>query len=101
MERLSRNLPRGFGYEWTGLAFQEKLAGGQTVYIFAFSLLFVFLVLAALYESWAIPLGVLLGLPIPVFGALLGGVGSGVWPTMFTCRWASSCSSGSTPSCPS
>jgi len=72
MERLSRNLPRGFGYEWTGLAFQEKLAGGQTVYIFAFSLLFVFLVLAALYESWAIPLGVLLGLPIPVFGALLG-----------------------------
>ncbi len=72
IEQMSRNLPRGFGYEWTGLAFQEKLAGGQTVYIFAFSLLFVFLVLAALYESWAIPLGVLLGLPIPVFGALLG-----------------------------
>jgi HAE1 family hydrophobic/amphiphilic exporter-1/multidrug efflux pump len=72
MERLSENLPRGFGHEWTGLAFQEKLAGGQTVYIFAFSVLFVFLVLAALYESWAIPLGVLLGLPIAVFGALLG-----------------------------
>jgi len=72
MERLSENLPRGFGHEWTGLAFQEKLAGGQAVYIFAFSVLFVFLVLAALYESWAIPLGVLLGLPIAVFGALLG-----------------------------
>ncbi len=74
MERLSVNLPRGFGYEWTGLAYQEKLASGQAGYIFAFSLLFVFLTLAALYESWAIPVGVLLGLPITVFGAL-----SGVW----------------------
>ncbi len=72
MERLSRDLPRGFGYEWTGLAYQEKLAGGQTAYIFAFSVLFVFLTLAALYESWAIPMGVILGLPITVFGALLG-----------------------------
>jgi HAE1 family hydrophobic/amphiphilic exporter-1/multidrug efflux pump len=72
MERLSENLPSGFGHEWTGLAFQEKLAGGQAGYIFAFSVLFVFMVLAALYESWAIPLGVLLGLPIAVFGALLG-----------------------------
>lgn len=72
MERLSKNLPPGFGYEWTGLAFQEKLAGGQAAYIFAFSLLFVFLTLAALYESWAIPFGVILGLPIVVFGALLG-----------------------------
>jgi HAE1 family hydrophobic/amphiphilic exporter-1/multidrug efflux pump len=74
MERLSEDLPRGFGFEWTGLAFQEKLAGGQAAYIFAFSVLFVFLILAALYESWAIPLGVLLGLPITVFGAL-----SGIW----------------------
>ena len=72
MDRLSRNLPRGFGYEWTGLAFQEKLASGQAGYIFAFSLLLLFLVLAALYESWAIPFGVILGVPITVFGALLG-----------------------------
>jgi len=72
MERLSEKLPAGFGYEWTGLAFQEKLASGQMGYIFGFALLFVFLVLAALYESWAIPFGVLLGLPISVFGALLG-----------------------------
>jgi len=72
MERLSEDLPRGFGYEWTGLALQEKLAGGQSAFIFAFSVLFVFLVLAALYESWTIPLGVLLGLPIVVFGALVG-----------------------------
>jgi HAE1 family hydrophobic/amphiphilic exporter-1/multidrug efflux pump len=74
MERLSKDLPRGFGHEWTGLAYQEKLAGGQASYIFGFSLLFVFLTLAALYESWAIPVGVLLSLPITVFGAL-----SGVW----------------------
>jgi len=74
MERLSEDLPGGFGYEWTGLAYQEKLAGGQAGYIFAFSLLFVFLTLAALYESWAIPVGVLMGLPITVFGAL-----SGIW----------------------
>jgi len=74
MTRLSQHLPTGFGYEWTGLAFQEKLAGGQAGYIFAFSLLFVFLTLAALYESWAIPFGVILGLPITVFGAL-----GGVW----------------------
>jgi hydrophobe/amphiphile efflux-1 (HAE1) family protein len=74
MERLSKDLPRGFGYEWTGLAYQEKLAGGQAAYVFAFSLLFVFLTLAALYESWAIPIGVLMGLPITVFGAL-----SGIW----------------------
>jgi multidrug efflux pump subunit AcrB len=72
MERLSEKLPRGFGYEWTGLAFQEKLASGQAGPIFAFALIFVFLVLAALYESWTIPFGVLLGLPISVFGALLG-----------------------------
>ncbi len=72
MERLSEKLPPGFGYEWTGLAFQEKQASGQTGPIFAFALIFVFLVLAALYESWAIPFGVLLGLPISVFGALLG-----------------------------
>jgi len=72
MERLSQDLPRGFGYEWTGLAYQEKLASGQAGYVFAFSVLFVFLTLAALYESWAIPIGVLLGLPITVFGALAG-----------------------------
>jgi HAE1 family hydrophobic/amphiphilic exporter-1/multidrug efflux pump len=72
MESLSEKLPRGFGFEWSGLAFQEKLAAGQTGPIFVFALIFVFLVLAALYESWAIPFGVILGLPISVFGALLG-----------------------------
>jgi hydrophobe/amphiphile efflux-1 (HAE1) family protein len=72
MDRLSRSLPPGFGYEWTGLAFQEKVASGQAGYIFAFSLIFLFLVLAALYENWAVPFGIILGIPITVFGALLG-----------------------------
>lgn len=70
MEELAtKNLPAGFGYEWTGTALQEKEAGGQQATIFALALLFVFLVLAAQYESWAVPFAVLFGLPIGVFGA--------------------------------
>ena len=73
MEKLATaKLPPGFGFEWTGLAYQEKAAGGAQALIFGLALVFVFLVLAALYESWAIPFGVLLGLPIGVFGAFLG-----------------------------
>jgi HAE1 family hydrophobic/amphiphilic exporter-1/multidrug efflux pump len=73
MEKLAREkLPQGFGFEWTGLAFQERAAGGTQALIFGLALVFVFLVLAALYESWAIPFGVLLGLPLGVFGAFLG-----------------------------
>ena len=73
MEKLARaKLPQGFGFEWTGLAFQERAAGGTQALIFGLALVFVFLVLAALYESWAIPFGVLLGLPLGVFGAFLG-----------------------------
>ena len=73
MEKLAREkLPAGFGFEWTGLAFQERSAGGTQALIFGLALVFVFLVLAALYESWAVPFGVLLGLPIGVFGAFLG-----------------------------
>ena len=73
MERLAREkLPQCFGFEWTGLSFQERAAGGTQALIFGLALVFVFLVLAALYESWAIPFGVLLGLPVGVFGAFLG-----------------------------
>ena len=73
MEDLAaRDLPQGYGYEWTGVAFQEKEAGGTQGPIFAMAMVFVFLVLAALYESWAVPFSVLLGLPICIFGALLG-----------------------------
>jgi HAE1 family hydrophobic/amphiphilic exporter-1/multidrug efflux pump len=73
MERLAREkLPQGFAFEWSGLSLQEKEAGGAQAQIFALALVFVFLVLAALYESWTIPFGVLLGLPIGVCGAMAG-----------------------------
>ncbi|RBP45236.1 HAE1 family hydrophobic/amphiphilic exporter-1/multidrug efflux pump [Roseimicrobium gellanilyticum] len=73
MEQVAKEqLPDGYGYEWTGTALQEKQAGGQQTTILALALLFVFLVLAAQYESWAVPFAVLFGLPIGVFGAFLG-----------------------------
>ena len=72
MEELARDLPPGFAYEWSEATYQEKKTGGQTGYIFAVSLLFVILVLAALYESWAMPVAILLVIPFGVFGAFLG-----------------------------
>lgn len=73
MEKLAREkLPQGFGFEWTGLSFQERAAGGAQTLVFCLALVFVFLVLAALCESWAIPFGVILGLPVGIFGAFLG-----------------------------
>src|SRR5256885_17037416 len=65
MERLaSERLPDGFGYEWTELAYQEKLAGNNGLLVFAASVVFVFLVLAAQYESWSLPLAVILIVPM-------------------------------------
>jgi hydrophobe/amphiphile efflux-1 (HAE1) family protein len=72
MEELARSLPDGFSYEWSEATYQEKKTGGQTGFIFAISLLFVFLVLAALYESWAMPVAILLVIPFGVTGAFLG-----------------------------
>ncbi len=72
MERLVAQLPEGFGYEWTGQSREEKLAGSQAMVLYAFSLLAVFLSLAALYESWSIPFSVLLVVPLGVLGVLLG-----------------------------
>ena len=72
MEELVRALPPGYAYEWSEATYQEKKTGGQTGYIFAVSLLFVILVLAALYESWAMPVAILLVIPFGVFGAFLG-----------------------------
>ncbi len=71
MERLSQQLPDGFGFEWTGMSFEEKQSAGQVGALLAFSLLVVFLLLAALYESWSIPLAVLLIVPLGVFGAVV------------------------------
>ncbi|QJB57144.1 multidrug efflux RND transporter permease subunit [Pseudodesulfovibrio sp. zrk46] len=66
----AENLPTGFGYEWTGIAYQEKTAGSQTGLIFALAIVMVFLVLAAQYESWATPFAVILCIPLGIFGAM-------------------------------
>jgi multidrug efflux pump len=71
MERLAAQLPAGFGFEWTALSREEKLAGSQAVVLYGFAILAVFLCLAALYESWSIPLSVILVVPLGVLGVLL------------------------------
>jgi multidrug efflux pump len=70
MERIAGTLPRGFGYEWTGQSAQEKLAGSQAPLLLGLSALVVFLLLAALYESWTIPISVLLVVPLGMLGAV-------------------------------
>ena len=71
MEKLAARLPDGFGFEWTGQSREEKLAGSQATVLYAFAILAVFLCLAALYESWSIPLAVILVVPLGVLGVLL------------------------------
>ncbi len=71
MEKLASQLPTGFGYEWTGQSREEKLAGSQAMVLYAFSILAVFLCLAALYESWSIPMAVIMVVPLGVLGVLL------------------------------
>ncbi|RZL90371.1 MAG: efflux RND transporter permease subunit, partial [Variovorax sp.] len=71
MEALAAKLPPGFGYEWTGQSREEKLAGSQAIILYGFAILAVFLCLAALYESWTIPLAVIMVVPLGVLGVLL------------------------------
>ncbi len=71
MEKIAAKLPAGFGYEWTGQSREEKLAGSQAMILYGFAILAVFLCLAALYESWSIPLAVILVVPCGVLGVLL------------------------------
>jgi len=71
MEKLAAQLPQGFGFEWTGQSREEKLAGSQAIVLYGFAILAVFLCLAALYESWSIPLSVILVVPLGVLGVLL------------------------------
>ncbi|MGK4215290.1 efflux RND transporter permease subunit [Barnesiella intestinihominis] len=71
-EIASKHLPKNIGVEWSGLSYQEKHVSGQTAHILALALLFVFLFLAAQYESWSIPIAVILSLPIAGVGAYLG-----------------------------
>lgn len=72
MERLASQLPEGVGFEWTGMSYQERLAGSQAPLLYALSIIVVFLCLAALYESWSVPFAVILAVPLGVFGALVG-----------------------------
>jgi hydrophobe/amphiphile efflux-1 (HAE1) family protein len=78
MEDIAAKLPNGIGFEWTGLSFQERQAGSQAPALYAFSVLVIFLCLAALYESWSIPFSVLLILPLGVFGAVAATWGRGL-----------------------
>lgn len=79
MEEIAlKHLPSNIGVEWSGLSYQEKQAGGQTGLVMALVFLFVFLFLSAQYESWSVPISVILSLPVAVFGAYLGLVVSGL-----------------------
>ena len=71
MEKFAAQLPQGFGYEWTGQSREEKRAGSQAIMLYGFAILAVFLCLAALYESWSIPMAVILVVPLGVVGVLL------------------------------
>lgn len=72
MEALAAKLPKGIGYDWTGMSYQERLSGNQAPALYAISLIVVFLCLAALYESWSVPFSVMLVVPLGVVGALSG-----------------------------
>jgi len=72
MEGFVKKLPRGVGFDWNGLSYQERQAGSQTAPIYAFSILVIFLCLAALYESWPVPISILLALPLGVIGGVIG-----------------------------
>jgi HAE1 family hydrophobic/amphiphilic exporter-1 len=71
MEEIVSKLPQGIGFDWTGLSYQERQAGSQTGLLYAFSILVIFLCLAALYESWTIPISILLALPLGAIGGVI------------------------------
>jgi HAE1 family hydrophobic/amphiphilic exporter-1 len=71
MEEAITQLPRGVGFDWTGLSYQERMAGAQAPLLYAFSILVIFLCLAALYESWPIPISILLTLPLGAIGGVI------------------------------
>ncbi|WP_336943966.1 multidrug efflux RND transporter permease subunit AdeB [Acinetobacter modestus] len=83
MENLIAKLPKGIGYEWTGISLQEKQSESQMAFLLALSMLVVFLVLAALYESWAIPLSVMLVVPLGIFGAVVAIMSRGLMNDVF------------------
>jgi hydrophobe/amphiphile efflux-1 (HAE1) family protein len=78
MERLAAQLPAGFGFDWSGISYEERLSGAQAPTLYALSLLIVFLCLAALYESWSIPAAVMLIVPLGILGAVAAMLGRGL-----------------------
>ena len=83
IEKLAQQLPKGIGISWTGLSYEERLSGDQAPALYALSLIVVFLCLAALYESWSIPMAVMLVVPLGVIGALLATLGRGLSNDVF------------------
>ncbi len=83
MEALAKKLPKGVGFEWTGLSYQERLSGSQAPALYGLSLLVIFLCLAALYESWTIPVSVMLVIPLGVVGALLAATLRGLYNDIY------------------
>ncbi len=83
VERLFKQLPQGVGLEWTGLSYQERQAGSQTYLLYGISVFVVFLLLAALYESWSIPLSVMLVIPLGIVGAILAATLRGLYNDIY------------------
>ncbi len=71
MEEIVKKLPQGIGFDWTGLSYQERMASSQAPLLYAFSMIVIFLCLAALYESWTVPISILLVLPLGLIGGVL------------------------------
>jgi multidrug efflux pump len=78
MESLAQKLPAGIGYEWTGVSLQERQSGSQAPLLYGLSILVVFLCLAALYESWSIPISVVMVVPIGILGAVVAATALGL-----------------------
>ena len=78
MEEAVAQLPKGFGFDWTGLSYQERMSSSQAPLLYAFSIFVIFLCLAALYESWAIPMSILLALPLGVIGGVIASSSRGM-----------------------
>ncbi|HEY2070662.1 MAG TPA: efflux RND transporter permease subunit [Rhizomicrobium sp.] len=83
VQKLFQQLPKGVGLEWTGLSYQERQAGSQTYALYGISFLVVFLLLAALYESWSIPLSVMLIIPLGIVGAILAATLRGLYNDIY------------------
>ena len=83
MEDIVRKLPQGVGFEWTGLSYQERMSSKQGPLLYAFSIIVIFLCLAALYESWSIPISILLVLPLGIFGAALATWARGMYNDVY------------------